>query len=157
MENAGLLWIIFGIFLMIAEIFTFGFVLFWFGIGAFVAAFFGFLGVGLVGQFFIFALVSGILTAMSRTLFKKFLSRGEKDQLKTGVEALPGKIGTVSVASKGALKEAAVKVYGSEWTAFPADGVSELREGEKVEVVRLEGSSIYVKRIGTPPERGDWH
>jgi len=157
MENAGILWIVFGIFLMIAEIFTLGFVLFWFGLGAFAAAFFGFLGVGLVGQFFIFALVSGILIAMSRTIFKKFLSREEKHQLKTGIEALPGKIGTITVSSKGALKEGAVKVIGSEWTAFPADGFSEFKEGEKVEVVRIEGVSLYVKRIGTPLERGDWH
>ena len=157
MENAGILWIIFGIILMIAEIFTAGFVLFWFGLGAFVAAFFGFLGVGIVGQFFIFALASGILTAMSRTIFKKYLQRESKYELKTGIDALPGKIGTVSVSSKGALKEGAVKVYGSEWTAFPADGHSDLRQGEKVEVVRIEGASIYVKRIGTPPSPSDWH
>jgi len=157
MENAGILWIIFGIILMIAEIFTFGFVLFWFGLGAFVAAFFGFLGVGLVGQFFIFALVSGILTAMSRTIFKRYLQREEKHELKTGIDALPGKIGTVSVSSSGALKEGAVKVAGSEWTAYPADGFSELKGGEKIEVVRIEGASLYVKRIGDPVERGDWH
>ena len=157
MENTGILWIILGIILMIAEIFTFGFVLFWFGLGAFVAGFFGFLGVGLVGQFFIFALVSGILSAMSRTIFKRYLQREEKHELKTGIDALPGKVGTVSVSSAGALKEGAVKVIGSEWTAYPADGFSELKEGEKVEVVRIEGSSLYVKQVGNPLERGDWH
>ena len=157
MENAGIIWIVFGIILMIAEIFTMGFFLFWFGLGAFAAAFVGFLGVGLVGQFFVFAFVSGILAAMSRTIFKKYLHRTGKNELKTGVDALPGKIGVVTISSKGAMKEGAVKVYGSEWTAFPSDGVSELKQGEKVEVVRIEGVSIYVKRISGPPERGDWH
>ena len=49
MEQFGwILWIILGVGLIIAEIFTFGFVLFWFGIGAFVAALAGWLGVGFV-------------------------------------------------------------------------------------------------------------
>lgn len=56
-------------------------------------------------------------------------------------------MGTVTTASKGALKEGAVKVYGSTWTAFPADGETELAEGEKVEVVSVKGSSIYVRRV----------
>ena len=51
------------------------------------------------------------------------------------------------MASKGALNEGAVKVYGSTWTAFPEDGDTELVEGEKVEVVRVQGSSIYVRPI----------
>ena len=34
-----ILWLVLGVFLVIAEIFTLGFVLLWFGIGAFAAAF----------------------------------------------------------------------------------------------------------------------
>ena len=60
--------------------------------------------------------------------------------------SLPGKIGTVTGASKGALNEAAVKVFGSTWTAYPMDGETKLIEGEKVEVVEVKGSSIYVRR-----------
>jgi membrane protein implicated in regulation of membrane protease activity len=67
--------------------------------------------------------------------------------VKTGIDALPGKIGTVTAASRGALQEAAVKVYGSTWTAFPADEETVLTEGEKVEVVSVKGSSIYVRRV----------
>ena len=63
-----------------------------------------------------------------------------------GVDTLPGQIGTVTKPSKGALREASVKVYGSTWKAFPIDDESTFEEGEKVEVVRVEGSSIYVKR-----------
>jgi membrane protein implicated in regulation of membrane protease activity len=60
---------------------------------------------------------------------------------------LPGKVGTVTSASSGALNEAAVKVFGSTWTAFPADGETKLLEGEKVEVVEVRGSSIYVRQV----------
>ena len=156
--DLGILWIILGILLIIAEIFTLGFVIFWFGIGALVAALAAYLGVGLVGQFFIFALVSAALTLMSRTIFSKYLGHSEQESLKSGIEALPGKVGTVVDASRGALQEGSVKVFGSTWTAFPAQGERALVEGEKVEVVSVEGSSIYVKKLVHPEEtKGDWH
>lgn len=140
-------WLIVGIGLIIAEVFTLGFVLLWFGIGALVAALAGALGAPFIVQFAIFAVLSIVLTGLSRTIFAKYLSHGDENTVKMGVDALPGKIGTVTLASKGALNEGAVKVYGSTWTAFPADGETLLQEGEKVEVVSIKGSSIYVRRV----------
>ena len=142
-----LLWLILGVALIVAEIFTLGFVLFWFGIGAVLAGLAGYLGAGLGFQFLLFALVSVSLTLMSRTLFAKYLPGAGGEPLLTGAEALPGKIGTVTTPSRGALNEAAVKVYGTVWTAFPIDGEGDLAEGEKVEVVEVKGSSIYVRRV----------
>ncbi|MEO6588931.1 MAG: NfeD family protein [Pyrinomonadaceae bacterium] len=155
-QLAWLFWVILGVILIIAETFTFGFVLFWFGIGAIAAAFAGFLGVGIVGQFVIFAVASIALTAMSRTIFAKYYSHGDADVVKMGMDALPGQIGTVTSKSKGALNEAAVKVYGSVWTAFPIDDKKILEEGEKVEVVRVQGSSIYVQKVSDIKELPDW-
>lgn len=146
-QYTWILWMVLGVGLIIAEIFTLGFVLLWFGIGAVAAAFVGLLGGGMLLQFLVFAIISIALTAMSRTIFANYFSHSDTDRVKTGVEALPGKIGTVTGASKGALSEGAVKVYGSTWTAFPVDGESELIEGEKVEVVEVRGSSIYVRRV----------
>jgi membrane protein implicated in regulation of membrane protease activity len=140
-------WLVIGIGLLVAEIFTLSFFLFWFGIGAIAAAVVAMMGFGVVWQFAAFAIVSGALTAMSRTIFSKYLSHDDDHTLKMGIDSLPGQIGTVTMPSKGALNEAAVKVYGSEWTAFPVDGESELAEGEKVEVVSVKGSSIYVRRM----------
>ena len=57
-----IIWVIIGVGLMIAEIFTLGFVLFWFGVGAIVAALAGFLGAGVGLQFLLFAVVSVALT-----------------------------------------------------------------------------------------------
>ena len=147
-QIAWIIWLIVGVALIVAEIFTLGFVLFWFGIGALAAAFAGFLGLGIGWQFLVFAVISIALTAMSRPIFLKYLPLGDdENNVKTGMDALPGKVGTVTSPSKGALLEAAVKVYGSTWTAYPIDGESELVEGEKVEVVQIKGSSIYVRRI----------
>ena len=145
------LWCILGAILLVAEIFTSGFVLFWFGIGALAAAFAGFIGIdSLVVQFLIFAGVSSALTAASRTIFVNYFSREKSgDSLRTGVDAMPGKIGTVVSSSKGALNEGAVKVLGSTWTAYPALGEAPLEAGERVSVERIEGASIYVRRIGS--------
>lgn len=140
-------WLIVGIALIIAEVFTLGFFLLWFGIGALAAALAGILGAPFILQFAVFAIVSVALTAMSRTIFAKYLSHSDENAVKMGIDSLPGQIGTVTGASKGALHEGAVKVFGSTWTAFPSDGETMLEEGEKVEVVSIKGSSIYVRRV----------
>jgi len=155
-QLAWILWIVLGVGFIIAEIFTFGFVLFWFGIGALAAALAGWLGASFGLQFLIFAGVSIVLTVMSRTIFAKYYADEDANALKMGIDALPGQIGTVSSASKGALNKGAVKVYGSTWTAFPIDSSTLLVEGEKVEVVRVQGSSIYVQKIEDSKKLPEW-
>ena|SRR5215510_8732575 len=144
-----ILWTVLGAILIVAEIFTTGFVLLWFGIGALAAAFAALVGINsLAIQFLIFAIVSIGLTAASRTIFVNYFSRENTgDTLKTGVDALPGKVGTVVSSSRGALNEGAVKVFGSTWTAYPAQGEDPLEAGERVMVESVEGASIYVRRI----------
>jgi membrane protein implicated in regulation of membrane protease activity len=150
-----ILWSILGAILIVAEIFTSGFVLLWFGIGALAAALAGLIGIdSLLVQFMIFAVVSISLTAASRTIFINYFSREKTGQsLRSGVDALPGKIGTVVSSSKGALQEGAVKVFGSTWTAYPAAGEPPLEAGERVCVESVEGASIYVRHMGAEP---DW-
>src|SRR5882762_5115517 len=113
MENyIWIFWTILGAILVIAEIFTSGFVLLWFGIGALAAGFAGLIGIhSITLQFLIFAVVSIGLTAASRTIFVQYFSRERTGgDLKSGVEGLPGKVGTVVSSSRGALHEGAVKV-----------------------------------------------
>src|SRR2546422_10829410 len=156
MENyIWIFWVVLGAILVIAEIFTTGFVLLWFGIGALAAGLAGLIGIHSIPlQFLIFAVVSIALTAASRTIFVNYFSREKTGgDLKSGVEALPGKIGTVVTSSRGALHEGAVKVFGSTWTAYPVDGEDPLEAGDRVEVQRVQGASIYVRRV----EHGrDW-
>ncbi|MEQ1642925.1 MAG: NfeD family protein [Pyrinomonadaceae bacterium] len=148
MENyLWILWIVLGVGLIVAEVFTLGFVLLWFGVGAIAGALVGLLGGGFLLQFLVFAVVSIGLTVMSKTILANYFSHDEKDRVKTGVESLPGKIGTVTIASDGSMNEGAVKVFGSTWTAFPIDDETKLIAGEKVEVVEVRGSSIYVRRV----------
>lgn len=148
-----IVWTVLGVLLIIAEIFTSGFVLMWFGVGALAAAFAGLLGFGYPLQFLIFFVVSIALTAASRTIFVKYFSESDDaDGLKVGADALPGKIGTVLTSSRGAMNEGAVKVYGSVWTAYPADGEPPLEAGDRVVVESLRGASIYVRRLDAVPQ-----
>jgi membrane protein implicated in regulation of membrane protease activity len=150
-----ILWCVLGAVLIVAEMFTTGFVLLWFGIGALAAGFAGMVGIdSLIIQFLIFAVVSIGLTAASRTIFVNYFSREKTgDSLRSGVDSLPGKIGTVVSSSRGAMQEGAVKVFGSTWTAYPARGESALEAGERVRVESVEGASIFVRRIDEP---ADW-
>jgi len=149
-----ILWTVLGVLLVIAEVFTPGFVLLWFGVGALAAALAAFLGAGLAAQFILFIAVSSALTALSRTIFVNYFGgRDEGDGLKSGAETLPGQVGTVVSSSQGALNEGAVKVYGSVWTAYPAEGEPPLEAGDRVVVESLRGASIYVRRADALP---DW-
>ena len=133
--------------------FTTGFVLLWFGIGALVAALLALTGlVGLPLQILTFLAVSVALTIASRTIFERFLLRGSPGrELKTGVDTLPGRIGVVVEASKGAMHEGAVRVFGSTWRAFPSVGEEPLKDGEQVQVERVEGATVYVRRVDSEP------
>ncbi len=153
-DNWGwILWTVLGVILVIAEVFTAGFVLLWFGVGALAAALAGFLGAGFAAQFIVFIAVSTGLTALSRTIFVNYFAGREEGGLKSGADALPGQVGTVVTSSQGALNEGAVKVFGSVWTAYPAEGEPPLEAGDRVVVEHLRGASIYVRRAGTVP---DW-
>ena len=148
-----ILWTILGVVLVIAEVFTPGFVLLWFGVGALAAALAAFLGAGVAAQFILFIAVSSALTALSRTIFVNYFSKEDGPSThRFGADSLPGQVGTVVTSSRGAMQEGAVKVFGSVWTAYPAEGEDPLEAGERVVVERLQGASIYVRRVSSLPE-----
>lgn len=152
MSNLWYIWLILGVLFIVAEIFTSGFVLLWFGIGALVAGLLSLLGLGLPLQVVAFLAVSIALTVASRTIFERFLMRGSPGrELKTGMELLPGQMGVVVTSSEGALREGAVRVFGSTWRAFPAEQEGLLQEGERVQIDRVEGSTVYVRKVDDEP------
>jgi inner membrane protein len=143
-----IVWLALALVFVVAEVLTTGFVLFWFGVGALVAAMLALVGIeSLPVQIAAFLLVSTALTVASRTIFERVFVRNRPAGMKMGMESLPGQVGTVVKPSVGALAEGAVKVYGSTWTALPVDGEEPLEEGERVCVDRVEGAKIYVRRV----------
>jgi membrane protein implicated in regulation of membrane protease activity len=153
MSQAWIIWLIIAAIFVVAEVLTPGFFLLWFGVGALAAAIMALLGVGsLATQTLVFLIVSVALVIASRTILERFFSRpAGANQFSTGIETIIGQVGTVVESSRGALNEGAVSVYGSVWTAFPADGERPLREGDSVAVERIEGNAIYVRRAAMHP------
>jgi inner membrane protein len=147
-----LIWLILAAVFTVAEVFTTGFVLLWFGVGAAVAALLALLGVeSLTMQVVSFLLVSVALVIASRTIFERFFVRASLDnELRTGVAQMVGQVGTVTEASHGVLNEAAVKAYGAVWTALPLADEAPLQEGEAVLIERIEGNTVYVRRPSHP-------
>ena len=153
MSDYWYIWLILGAIFIVAEIFTPGFVLLWFGIGAIVAALLSLTGlVSLPFQVIVFLVVSIALTIASRTIFERVFMRGSPGRdLKSGVDSLPGRVAVVVSASEGVMREGAVRVFGSTWRAYPAEGEEPLLEGEQVRIERVEGTSVYVRRVGGLP------
>jgi membrane protein implicated in regulation of membrane protease activity len=148
MLRPWLVWLIIAAVFAAAEVFTPGFVLLWFGVGALVTALVALLGVeSLAAQLIVFLIVSVSLVIASRTILERFFSRSpDSPKLRSGAEMMIGQIGTVVESSRAPLNEGAVKIYGSVWTAFPAEGEWPLKEGDSVSVERIEGNAIYVRR-----------
>jgi membrane protein implicated in regulation of membrane protease activity len=148
MIQAWIVWLIIAGVFAALEVLTPGFVLLWFAIGALVASILAMLGVESVAlQIMVFLVVSVLMVMASRTILEKFFTRVRgASKLKSGAETMIGQIGMVVESSRGALNEGAVKIYGSVWTAFPAEGEWPLQEGDSVLVERIEGNSIYVRR-----------
>jgi inner membrane protein len=153
MDKLWYIWFILAALFIVAEMFTTGFVLLWFGVGALVAGLLALTGlVGLPFQIVVFLLVSVLLTVASRTIFERFFLRDSPGrELKTGIEALPGRVGVVVETSSGVTREAAVRVFGSTWRAFPIEDDEILKEGEKVIIERVEGASVYVRHADSQP------
>src|SRR5262245_62028860 len=153
MSYAWIVWLIIAAVFIAIEVFTPGFFLLWFGVGALIASVMALLGVGSFAlQMIVFLIVSVGLVIASRTIFEKFFTRQlDHNRLRSGVEAMIGQVGTVVESSRGALNEGAVRVYGSVWTAFPTEGERPLSEGESVAVERIEGNAIYVRRAPHHP------
>ncbi len=151
MLQAWVIWLIVAAIFVAAEVLTPGFFLLWFGVGALAAAVVAMLGVGgLAAQTIVFLAVSVALVVASRTIFEKFFSRpADANRVRSGIETIVGQVGVVVESSRGALNEGAVRVYGSVWTAFPAEGERPLQEGDSVAVERIEGNAIYVRRTAS--------
>jgi len=140
------IWVIAGVVLLIAEIFTPGFVLACFGVACLVAAIFAAFDVGLTFEVIVFCIASVIAFFTVRPLFVKRFYRHDNEAAKTNVDALVGKEGMVAERIDPSLNVGRVTLGGDSWKAVSADGVV-IERGEKVEVVRVEGTRLFVKVV----------
>lgn len=138
-------WIIVTVVLMIAEVFTAGFFLACFAVGALLSAVASYFVAGTVLQVLLFSLGSLLAFWLIRpAMLRHFPS---DPGVRTNVDALAGRHARVveeinSISGKGR-----VAIDGDNWKAVCTNcPVIEL--GEAVEIVKVDGAQLFVKKIG---------
>jgi membrane protein implicated in regulation of membrane protease activity len=137
------IWMIIAALFVVGEIFTAGFFLFWFGLGAAVAGVLAILGLGFGWQLGAFVLVSGLLFVVSRRFAERF---SKKQPPGIGADRVIGKEGMVLEEIDNAKNTGRVRLKKEEWRA-ESDLGDVIPMGSQVEVIRLEGTHLVVKII----------
>lgn len=137
------IWMIIAALFVVGEIFTAGFFLLWFGIGAAVAGVLALLGLSFGWQLAAFAVVSLVLFASSRRLAERF---SKKQPPGIGADRFIGKQGIVLEDIDNVKNVGRVRLDKEEWRA-DSEAEAIIPAGKQVEVVRLEGTHLVVKII----------
>jgi membrane protein implicated in regulation of membrane protease activity len=144
------MWLILAALFIIGEIFTAGFFLFWFGIGAAAASVLAILGFGTSWQWGAFVVVSGALFAVSR----KFADKFTKDQPPgIGANRFLNKTGVVLEEIDNIKNTGQVRIGKDKWRADSASD-EVIQVGELVKVTRLDGTHVVVHVLKEVEEDG---
>jgi len=136
------IWIILGIIFLIMEIFTVGFVLASFGIGAFIAGIIAWIHLQFEWQIFGFILGTVLVFLGIRPVFIRWLAHYD-DPKKTGTAALINQHGLVTEAINNTHNNGRIKLGGEYWKARSEYG-EVIPEGTEVVIRRIEGVTVYV-------------
>lgn len=128
---------------VVGEIFTAGFFLLWFGIGAAVAGVLALSGLGFGWQLGAFVVISGVLFVVSRRLAERF-SKAQPPGI--GADRFIGLRGQVLEEIDNLKNTGRVRLQKEEWRAESETGEI-LPVDMRVEVVRLDGTHLIVKNI----------
>lgn len=127
--------------LSVAEIFTGGFFLLPFGLGAAVAAVANYAGAGIGWQWVTFVGSSAILLLALRHYSDRLTKESPQG---VGADRLIGKCGVVTETLDHHAGHGMVRVQREQWRA-DAPGFEPVPEGTNVTVVRLEGAHLIVR------------
>lgn len=134
-------WVILSAFLVVGEIFTAGFFILPFGIGAAVSAALAFMGFGLVAQWVAFLIVSVALLLP----LKRFADSVTPDSgVGVAADRVIGKVGLVLEAVQPHGVTGRVRLGSEEWRAA-SDSEETIPEGASVEVQRIDGTHVVVR------------
>ena len=134
-------WVVMAILLAIAEIFTSGFFLICFGVGAAVAALAGFLGFAPLVQFGTFLVASAVVLGLLRPFANRVSNPNSQP---VGIDRLLGKQGIVLETIDPARGSGVVRVEHERWSADSVDEIP-LAAGTNVLVVGIEGTHLKVR------------
>ncbi|PZG13152.1 activity regulator of membrane protease YbbK [Micromonospora craterilacus] len=148
----AVLWIVLGVVLAVAEIFTATLFLIMFAVGAFAAAGAAALGAPVAVQAVVFAAVSALSVLAARPVIRRHQqTAAESGDTPFGVEAIEGS--TALVLERVDADKGMVKIDGELWSARAYDATQVLAPGERVQVIQVKGAVALVWRdVATPGE-----
>lgn len=145
MNLSSMFWVWIGItaLFIVGEIFTAGFFLFPFAVGAGVAAILTVLGAPAWLQWLTFIVVSAISMLLARRFAEKVTKEPPE---KVAIDRVIGEVGLVIEAIDPVSDSGMVRIKKDEWRATSLDG-NPIEEKARVRVVKVEGAHLVVEKI----------
>ena len=142
--QAWFIWLIISIIFVIIEMATVGFFLMWFAVAAAITALLSLIfPTAYVAQIIIWAILSVVLVAFT----KKFTDKIKPATTPTNVYSIIGKRALVTVAINNENATGQVKVDGDIWSARSENYDETIAVGESVEILRIDGVKVIVKKL----------
>ena len=116
----------------------------WFSFGALISLIVSFIpGVAWWIQVVIFVVISLATLIALRPIVNRYYKR---NKYSTNIDSFTGKRGYV-IEDITFLKPGAVKIGDVSWTAIPADKDEKILENEVIEVIKVSGNKLIVKKV----------
>lgn len=141
-----LIWTIVAVVMIVAEVFISGFFIVWFGVGAIPALVASLIWPkNITLQLFVYLVSTIVLLLSTRKIANRLYKSGSQEMV--GANRLINKPGVVIEDIINHDGKGLVRVEHEQWRA-QADGDEQIAKGEKVEVLRVDGTKLVVKRQG---------
>jgi membrane protein implicated in regulation of membrane protease activity len=137
------IWMAIAALFVIAEIFTAGFFMLWFGVGAAVAGILALLDMSMGWQLGSFVVLSLVLFVISRQFAERFT---KKQPPGVGADRFISERGIVVEEIDNIKNTGRVRIGKDEWRA-DSETDEVIPEGKTVEVTQLDGTHVVVKTI----------
>ena len=138
-------WLIIAGLFFVGEIFTLGFLIFWFGIGALFAMIVSFFTTNIIIQTTVFLVTSTIFILATKPLVKKFV---DVKKTNTNVFSIIGKKALVIKDIDPIHSSGQIKLNGEVWSA-ETENDEIIKEGSEVEVLKINGVKAIVKLVNS--------
>ena len=142
-------WLIVAGLFFVGEIFTLGFLIFWFGIGALFAMIVSFFTTNIIIQTTVFLITSTIFILATKPLVKKFV---DVKKTNTNVFSIIGKKALVIKDIDPIHSSGQIKLNGEVWSA-ETENDEIIKEGSEVDVLEINGVKAIVKLVDS--EKGE--
>ena len=138
-------WLIIAGLFFVGEIFTLGFLIFWFGIGALFVMIVSFFTTNIIIQTTVFLITSTIFILATKPLVKKFV---DVKKTNTNVFSIIGKKALVIKDIDPIHSSGQIKLNGEVWSA-ETENDEIIKKGSEVEVLKINGVKAIVKLVNS--------